>query len=228
MTLLELNRIFEGKYIEEKGKADNQVQITEEDMIKFRELLTINDVFSEGLSKTESATEYFHTYELLDRVVEDRLKEELFYTAKTGFFFEGIPSKVVYLLQRAIKRYNTPNNAINSIDVRVLSKYLKKGYLPENVTLKQVMENLIGREFQTLSESRLAVTYKDCVEVYVRNTDRVLIVPLSLESYFNSREDLEHVEYVKNIGVCIQGIPIRTLKGMLGVTFDEYDLRECH
>ena len=41
----------------------------------------------------------FKTYELLDKVVSDDLKEELFYIAKTGFFFEGIPSKVVYLLQ---------------------------------------------------------------------------------------------------------------------------------
>ena len=227
MNLLELHKIFEGKYIEKREKEEKQIQVTEENVIKFRELLMINDSFTEGLNRTESAVEYFKTYELLDKVVSDDLKEELFYIAKTGFFFEGIPSKVVYLLQRAIKKYNTPNNAISSIDIRVLNKYLKKGYLPESVTLKQVMENLIGREFQTLSEARLAVPYKDCIEVYVRNTDRVLIIPNTLEGYFNSREDLESVEYKKNIGVCIQDIPIRTLKNRLGITFNEYDLREC-
>ena len=134
MNLLELNKIFEGKYIEKREKEEKQIQVTEENVIKFRELLMINDSFTEGLNRTESAVEYFKTYELLDKVVSDDLKEELFYIAKTGFFFEGIPSKVVYLLQRAIKKYNTPNNAISSIDIRVLNKYLKKGYLPESVT----------------------------------------------------------------------------------------------
>ena len=100
MNLLELNKIFEGKYIEKREKEEKQIQVTEENVIKFRELLMINDSFTEGLNRTESAVEYFKTYELLDKVVSDDLKEELFYIAKTGFFFEGIPSKVVYLLQR--------------------------------------------------------------------------------------------------------------------------------
>ena len=72
MNLLELNKIFEGKYIEKREKEEKQIQVTEENVIKFRELLMINDSFTEGLNRTESAVEYFKTYELLDKVVRVR------------------------------------------------------------------------------------------------------------------------------------------------------------
>ena len=39
MNLLELNKIFEGKYIEKREKEEKQIQVTEENVIKFRELL---------------------------------------------------------------------------------------------------------------------------------------------------------------------------------------------
>lgn len=227
MNLLQLNEIFEGKYVDELKKSEVIKTITENDLNEFRELLSISDSFSEGLNLTESYAEYFQTYEILGKSVNEDLKEDLFYAAKLGFFYEGIPSKIVYLLRKSLRKYNTPNNAISALDVRSISRYLKKGSLPEGVTLKMIMENIIGREFETITQYRRSVHFKEVTEVYVQNTDRVLVLPKELAVFVESQKDLESVQYVKNIGVCVHDIPIRTLGGKIGITFNEYDLREC-
>ena len=227
MDLLQLNSIFEGKYTEELKKTDKTKTITIDDFNRFRELLSINEAFQNGLRFTESSSEYFEAYDLLNKVIPDEIKEDLFFTAKLGYFFDGIPSKVVYILQKAIRSYNTPNNAISSLDVRSLGKFLKKGSLPDGVTLKEIMENLIGSKFSLLTKYRKSVQFKESVEIYVPNTDRVLILPKEVAALVQSEEDLDSIEYVKNVGVCVHGIPIRTLGGKVGLTLNEYDLREC-
>lgn len=227
MDLLQLNSIFDGKYTEELKKTDKNRTITIDDFNKFRELLSINESFQSGLRLTDSSTEYFEAYDLLNMVVADEIKEDLFFTAKLGYFYEGIPSKIVYLLQKAIRSYNTPNNAISSLDIGRVGRFLKKGSLPDGVTLKQIMENIIGSEFQLLTKYRRSVQFKDSVEIYVENTDRVLVLPKDIAVLIESAEDLASVEYVKGVGVCVHGIPIRTLGGKIGLTLNEYDLREC-
>ena len=228
MNLLQLNNILEGNYeAEVPMDGDSHKRITEADFNHFRELLVIDDAFTQGLQYTNSYKEYFDAYELLNKVVNPDLKEDLFYSAKLGFFYQGVPSRLTYLLHLALRKYHVPNYAINAIDIRYLARFLKRDELVGEVTIKQVIENLLGKSYLSLSKHRRCVKYGDIFEIYVENMDRVLILPEELEEITKSQEDLLSVEFVGNLGVCIRGIPIRTFAGKIGFTRNEYDLRGC-
>ena len=228
MNLLEVNKIVEGRYDDDTATGTPAVAITQDDLYNFNLLLDIDRKYrEEGLYLTNSHTEFYNAFELFDAVVEDELKEELFYAAKLGFFIKGVPSRLVYLLQLAIRKYTYPNYALAAIDRRVLAKYLKRGVLADGITIKDVIENLLGKSYQPLTEYTRAACYDDVAEVFVENTDRVMLVRKEFFEYFSNREDAKTVTYVKDEGVKVQDKLVRTLGNQLGITADEYDLREC-
>ena len=129
-------------------------------------------------------------------------------------------------MNKAIRKYNTPNNAISAISDQIISQYCAEGALGPDVTLKTVLQNIMGKAYKSLTLSKLAVLNNGVYEVYVSNVDRVLILPKEYEKYLNDLSDLRTVEYVKSVGVCIHGEPFRTLMRN-GITTNEFDLRDC-
>ena len=227
MTILEINRIVEGKYPSDAKPGKPEKTATLEQLEEFKLLLSINDAYLQKLNQTEVAKEFYTACPLLDAVVEDDLKEDLFYATKLGFMYTGIPSKLVFLLKKGLKLVETPNRVIECMDMRLFGKYLKPGVLPEGITIKQILSNLIGTDYKTLTKARRKVKYKDFYEVYVDNTDRVVLLPECIAEQVDSSTDLKNVNYQKDIGVCVYNMPLRTFAGKLGITKDEYDLREC-
>ena len=227
MNLLELNSIVAGKYTEGVGKNKTTRCITEEEFEDFRAMLSVNPANRDFLNRTETASEFYEHVELADKYIDKEIKEDAFYAAKLGFFYAGVPSKLVYILRKAIRKYQSPNLALSAIDVRTISKYLKEGALPEGITIKNVIESILGRQCELLTSYRRKVKFKDWYEVYVPDVDRVLLLPEDLAKHIESLEDLENINYRKDVGVCVYDIPIRTMGNKVGVTVDEFDLRKC-
>ena len=225
MTLLEMFKKCEGKFEGTEKLKKAKPTCTLQDLNEFKNLLSFNPIYLEGLKATEDAKEFYEAYEFIRELTPVDIREDVFYAAKVGFIISDVPSKLVYILRKALNKYKVPNMALESIDRRVLSNYLIPGLLPEGVTVKVLVEDLLGDRVSLLSEYNRMARYGDVVEVYVENTDRVLVGPAKLGDYLQTSKDLSSISYEKEVGVCLHSVPVRTLGGKLGVVLHEYDLR---
>jgi len=228
MTLLEINRAIEGR----SSKKEAEIQYKEIDNLfeqvqNLQLTMQVDNGIKSRFDLTESANEFYKACPLAKKIVEKDALSEAFYALKAGFYFEGIPSKLTYILSKAIKMYETPNRAVSAISLAVLGNYLGNGALAEGHTIKEVINNILGVEYKTLTRARRAAKYNDVFEVYVENVDRVLVLPASYEQFLESRTDLETVTYDKEKGVLMCGVPLRIYGGRIGITTDDFDLREC-
>ena len=226
MDLLELNSIFEGKYTGDKVVPKHRT-VTEEEFNEFKGLLGVSELYVAALQNTEISSEFYDTCELLKRVISPEIQEDVFYAAKLGFYFEGVPTKLTYLLSKALKQYKYPNLAISAINRNSFGNYLKEGSLPEGVTVKRIISNLVGRPVTLLTKVNRKAETKLCCEMYVNNTDRVILLPRDISDQISTLEDMENIQYVEGVGVCLGDIPLRTFGGRTGLTKSDYDLREC-
>ena len=230
MVLTTLNNLIDGKF-DTKNSTEFKSKFTIDELSEnvelFRELLLSNTKYDNIFNKTDIPKVFYDACPLFQQVFPSRLQIEVFYATKLGFIYENVPSKLVYLLRLALKLTESPNLAIQALDEKQLAPYLKEEALPRDVTIKQIMANLLGTDFSLLTDTKRKVKYKDFYEVYVENVDRVILLPEDLAGYISSFEDLQNVNYKHDIGVCVYDTPIRTLGGRVGITFHEYDLRRC-
>lgn len=227
MTLLELNKIISGSYMEKKKTVYQKADGLEKLVQDFQEVMQIDGGFYSRFKYTEIAKEFYKACPLFTKLIPKGMQEDVFYAAKCGYLLEGVPSKLTYLLNKAFKEYDTPNNGVSMVAAVSLKPFLAEGSLAEGLTVKDAIEGVLGKSYQVLSDANRAVKYNDCYEVYVENVDRVVILPLEYEKYLASRQDLLTVEYNSGIGVCLCGKPLRTYCGKFGITENEFDLRKC-
>lgn len=228
MTLLELNAIVEGKTVDNtvKFKEYKENENLVENTVSFLKILHMNEKALKAFTHTESEAEFYKAYKEAKEFVKDTT--DVFYTAKLGYFYEGVPARLTYLIQKAAKTYDGPNNVVaalaHSLEMRA---FCGKDCIGKNVTIKSVVESFVGMKYRSIEKGMYAVRFKDFFEVYVENVDKVLLLPEDYERYLRNEDDVVTVEYVDNLGVCMHGEPMRTFNGRLGITEDDFDLRRC-
>lgn len=228
MNLIEINNLIRGKFGRNPKIVKLQECATKEDLDFFRSLLAISESYIGSLQRIEVASEFYDAYELFKKSIPVEKQAEMFYAAKLGFVFDNVPSRLVYILNKAIKTYDTVNVAISSIDNRILQKFLDKGSLHPDIIIKDVVDSLYGKDTELITNTNRKVKADDeTYEIYVQNTDRVVVVPADIANCIESREDLENINFKDDLGVCLYDKPLRTFNGRLGITYDDYDLREC-
>ena len=221
MKLIEFNEKLSAK----EGYTEvNVSRITEEDIELFKSLLVINDNFKKAFEDTNSATIFFTQAPFIKEIVGNKIAVEVFYACKAGFYFEGVPAKLTYELSEVFKLYpdGLPNAAILSCK-NSLQSYLLKTF--NGNTLLDIIENIYGKPFKLIINGVFKVRNGDFTELYVPNVDRVAIIPNDIAESI-SFEDCADISYEKDLGVCVKGMPIRRFGRRLGVTKDEFDLRE--
>jgi hypothetical protein len=228
MTLLEINEIFNGKFKTDEESVKPISVMKMEDWQAFRELLALNETYTDGLRMTENSKEFYEAYPIFDECIPNSVKEDVFYASKLGFFYEGYPCKLVYILREALKRYENVNVAISAIDYRGIQKFIKKGALGEDKTIATIIYSLLGKKVKLISKSRRMVENKPGeFEVYIPNVDRVALLPEDIASRIDNLSDLKSLQYEKNVGIHINGQYLRTFNGRIGITLDDFDLREA-
>lgn len=229
MNLLELNEIVSGKYKEsiKSGQAEKNRLAAESDVTLFKEALAINKEYQRGFNITDSAKEFYESYELFNSIFDDCIKEDVFYANKLGYLFEGVPCKLTYILTKSIRANQTPNLALQSVSSLVWGRFLKNGTLREGITIKEILENIYGKNIVLLSEGVRKVKYDDFSEVYVENVDRIVLLPPDIADTLGSIEDLKSIVYKKGLGVCFDSVPLRVYNGRIGIVEDEFDLRDA-
>jgi len=228
MNLLKLNRIIEGNYEEELTQKTIDLYCigTEDDHFQFKNILNVSSVYTSNMNMTEDYKEFFQAFDLFRKVFPENLHEDLFYTAKLGFHFKGIPSKLVYLLKKSISIYTSPNVAVNAINRMAWGRFLKRGSIPEGVTIKTIIDNLLGEAYMPLSEHRRKVKYRDWYEVYVENVDRVVLLNEEIATSVDSLDDLRNVKFSEEKGVLVYDSPLRAMGPYVGIINNDFDLRK--
>lgn len=226
MRVTELNAMIEGIGLP-KGKELVKISDLTNRLREFSEFLLAFEDVKARFGLTESVKEFTDACPVVKAFFKREVLEEVFYATKAGYFFEGVPSRLTYLLKKALQSYDTPNKALASINGSRLLPYLKQGILPEGVTVRTVINNICGYDVRLLTEAKLAVQNMNTIEVYVPDVDMVLVLPKEYEGVVGCRSDLETVCYEKDRGVLIRGQLFRTMYGKLGITRDDFDLRKC-
>ena len=226
MNYLELINIVNGDYGNAKEVKNTGRRATTDDILQFKRLLRIDETYALSFNKTNSAKEFYDSYELFAAAFNDNVKEDVFYGAKLGFILEGIPSRLTYLLKLAIANAPTPSLAIQSVSPLAWGKALDKGYLPEGITIKDVLDELYGYETKLISKTQFKQDHHGFSEIYVANVDRICLLPSKIAGMFGTVEDINMIKYIPGKGVCFGEDPIRLFDGMKGITFDEFDLRD--
>lgn len=152
--------------------------------------------------------------------------EEAFYIRKLKSRMIGVPSRIVYIVNKAISVYGkeNPNYTLSSV-----YKYLLKydDYLFENegkqYTLLDIIYYLFYDNFDLLTARRL----KAGNEIYVDSVNKVAIIPNDILSII----DVKTVDYDPKLGltaICDEQItPLRIMCGRIGATTDDFDLRKA-
>ena len=187
---------------------------------------------------TDDSNSFFAVCPGVKKIVGAFKSVECFYATKLGYYMKNVPMRLVYILNKLNISHQAKyvNVALNSA-IPLLSNYAKCKYTAEDGTeldIKSVIENVYGRSIKLINSSMRKVEYDDAVELYVPDekgkAGRVALLCPSMAKML-SPEDCEKVYYNHSLGITLRTnngeIPIRTLGNRLGITRDEFDLREC-
>lgn len=221
------------KYFEGKAKLSGTAAYrlaTENEVQEFLSILRISPAFTYYLGLTESADQFFKAFHNLSEMYEPAVREDLFFTAKLGKRFKMVPSKLFYILQKAVGSYKYPNLALSSIPDKLLAEFCCDGALMD-ISILDVLCNICKSEIKVLSPYRRRSQFGDCVELYVQDTvdgelcDRIALIPIELSDVLTDRE-VTNVAFDSKKGLVSDDLILRTLAGHAGITFYDFDLRE--
>jgi hypothetical protein len=229
MTLLDKNELITGKFAADSETAKKPLPVTTPDqLVQFRQLLAVDEIYEAMLNQTESPDEFYAACSMFAKTLKSYEEAaDMFFAAKLGYTYDNIPSKLVYLLIKAKEAHKYPNTAISAIDWSVLKPFLRKDALRPGIKCIDVMNAVFGYSVNLLNAFRARTSNAHVFEYYIKNTDRVLVLPQELATKISSEDDVNSLEYVKNVGVCVRGVPVRTLFNKLGITTDDYNLEGC-
>lgn len=203
------------------GKKTYPVKVyTEEQMEAFRQLLSASPVISDAFYKTDSAKNFFKHFPDFKEMHIDNT--ELFYVFKLGYKTEGIPAELIYILNKAADQYGcgNPNSTLWSC-YKLISGFAEYSYEFEGqvVNLQEIIYSVFKRKFDIITPRRNVSGY----EVYVHNKDTIALLPENIINAIDGRK----VYYDKDgLYVGEEKELLRLMCGRIGVTYDDFDLRE--
>lgn len=202
-------------------------EITDDKIIEFKRLLKISSRIEAAYEETEDSNSFFSLFPDIKKIIGASLCVEIFYAVKTGFYYSGVPSKLVYILHKLFtdKKFKSVNMSLNS-GITYLQLYCKScwEYKGQTVDMRNVIENVLGRPVTLLTSSVPKTNANGLCEIWIQNVERVALLPDNIFEKL-SYQDCEKVEYTPD-GLSLNGILLRTFNDRLGVVKDDFDLRE--
>lgn len=225
MSIIDMNKMI----VSRKGLVESKVpQVPAEVIAEFVECININNLILSDFENTNNYNSFFMNYRNILEIVGKEYASECFYAVKLGSDFQGVPNKLAYFIDCALRRNDSlyVNSAYEMI-YHIIKPYEDKLFKSEHgeFTVKDVTENILGHSVKLLTDTELKVPAGKFHEVWVPDIKRVAIIPSDIGDSL-SDDDLENLTYNPSIGICLRDIPIRTMRGRLGVTRSDFDLRE--
>lgn len=151
--------------------------------------------------------------------------QELFYQNKLGYFIEGVPSKIVYILQKAIKELGSdePNTTLYSVyGILLPFAYDKYNHKGTEMNLLDIVYAVFKHKFEPLTNRRKS----SGDEYYVYDSNLIAILPKDIQESVKGYE----IKFDKKVGLYIEvdgeRTLLRTMNKRIGVTRNDLDLRE--
>lgn len=224
MNYLEVsNNILYGKKILVKSALD------ESSIDTLRNIISISPGIQSAFNLTDDADSFMKMYPDIRRVISTSKLIEAFYALKLGYYLEGVPSKLVYVIENAVKTFGKDNiNYTLSSITPFLNIYATSKFECDNntYTLKGVVENIVGSSVSLLSYASPKVKSNGCYEVYVKDINQVVLLPNDIGEEI-PMVDVDKIVYNKEVGLTINDVPLRCFGDRVGITKSEFDLREC-
>lgn len=225
MNLLELN----DKILISKKKTVNVPTFSDDKLKEFKEIISISMNMKNSFQMLDDSNAFFKAFPDVKKVLGVKICTEIFYACKLGYYYEGVPAKLVYILQKAIVNHGKeyPNVTLNSA-VNLLKPYACAQYKCNNniVTVKDVLDNVFGYSVQLLTTAKTKIKPGLYWEVFIPDVERVAIMPDDIASMI-SYGDCDKLSFDFRKGIMLEDVPVRTMNGRVGITKNDFDLREC-
>lgn len=200
------------------------------DVIK---IMSINPAYQMAIKLTESNTMFYQACKDLKELIPAEYREDVFYAIRLGYTMDGIPSKLVTILQKAKAIHNYPNVALSMIPEEELSVFSQDGILPVGITITDVVCNVWKSDIKIMSPYRKRVEHAKDVEVYVENKidngkeslfDTVILLPKDISDTMQDR-DITNIIYDTEKGIILGDTILRKVNGRFGITKSDIDMR---
>lgn len=186
------------------------------------EFINASPIIKRAFESTDNAKSFYNTFtEFNDLKI---WKEEGFYQCKLGYRVPGVPSKIPYILNKAIKTYGVtyPNKTLQSV-YKLLKPYANSMFMVEGeqVNLEDVINFIFKMDIEYITPRKL----RSGLETYIPNIDKVAIIPDDIY-----KEVSGEIRYDSKLGlVCGEDNPIilRELGGRIGLVKDDLNLSEA-
>ena len=227
MNLIEMN----DRLLVNKDRREVVVPEVTQDMCdRFRRLVASSNSVQNMYNNIEDANAFFMMYPDIKKIFGAGVCVEIFYVCKQKYVYDGVPAKLVYILNKTFNEGGLVHvNAALNRATALLKPYVNDVYVVDGmaVTVKDVIENIVGRSVKLLTSSVRKVKATDCYEVYVPNAERVALLPMDIANMLPYAE-CEKIRFTKEKGLVIgDDVIVRCLNNRLGITRDEFDLISC-
>lgn len=225
MVLTEINK----NILSKDKQIIEHIEVKDEDLKTFMELITISNTAKTYFNTTDDANTFYSLFPYIKDIIGKVNCVEIFYACKLGYYVKGVPSKLIWIINKMSKLYEGPCvNAMIKSASQFIKSYCNNSYKVDGdiMTIKDIIESNLKYRINLITEEVPMVNYDTFSEIYVENVDRVLLVPKNIASLI-SLQDCKDISYIKDKGVCIKDIPIRTLGNRLGITKNDFDLRDA-
>lgn len=209
---------------EAEGSADTKI-LTRDVFALFMKMLQEDPIAKDFFESYDSYKDFYKTAVDFAHLIPKDLQMEVFYAAKIGCFYTGIPSFCVYMIKRAWTEANgIPNLIPKLLPSVVLNEVFKKGYFTGLTSLRDVICNVACKDYNPLSETNLRNRVGDFTEIYIKSTDMVAAVPNVIADALDDNSILNIT--VEPNGLTTNGMLLRTMCNYVGAINSTYDLRE--
>lgn len=195
---------------------------------KFMEIAKISKAYSYYLKITESSQQYWSACKDIKQLFPSECLEDIFFTFKSGKHYDGVPSKLVYLLNKAKNNYKYPNLSLISISSKDLLEFCYEDSL-KDCTILDVLCNVWQSDIKVLSSYRKRAQFGNAVEIYVNKTsegkiiNRIAVLPQDIADLLSDK-DISSITFDNKKGLMFSGGLVRQLSGHVGITMSDFDL----
>lgn len=222
MNLVEMN--YKIMHPEEHMEVE---KVQQEHVDLFRSILPTSTFVSSLYNNVDDASAFYAQVPELKKLLPPKMATDIFYASKLGYIFEGVPSKMVYVISELFRLGDKDHvNLTLEMGVQLLANYAAFTYGKDKFTIKDVIENIIGTKVSLLTPDTRKVQAVDSYEVWVENANRVVLLPNDIAKPL-SKDDVKKIEYDSERGLTLSDIPLRTMNNRVGCTLSDFDLRTC-
>lgn len=210
-----------------EGESKNKLA-TDDMLNRFIEIAKTSKAYSYYWKITESSQQFWNGCKDIKELFPSECLEDIFFTCKIGKHYEGVPSKLVYLLDKAKNNYKYPNLSVISIKASDLLEFCYEGSLL-NCTIHDVLCNVWQSDIKLLSSYRKRALFGNAVEIYVSKTvgdkqiNRIAALPQDIADSLSDK-DISSIMFDDKKGLVLGDSVVRQMSGHVGITMNDFDL----